>query len=263
MKLDLQIAKATFSEYAAYRLSFVMWRVRVVVGLLVTYFLWSAIFSGRGLLFGYTQSMMLTYILASALTRPFVMGTRTGEVGMIIQNGTLSNFLIRPMSVFRYFFMRDIADKALNLLFAAGEITLLLYILKPDIRLPDAMTLLFFFLALVLGLLLFFYFSLILSTFGFWTMEVWGPRFLSLVVVEFFGGMFFPLDILPGRLYDIARLMPFGYFIYFPSRIFLGTLSEQLLLSGFAVGIAWVLVARWFAGRLWHRGLSVYTAEGK
>ena len=94
-----------------YRLSFVLWRVRSVMQLVVTYFLWWAIFSQHTELFGYTQSMMLTYILLGAIVRPLVMGTRTQEVGGMINDGSLSNYLIRPMNIFRFSLVATSATK--------------------------------------------------------------------------------------------------------------------------------------------------------
>ena len=247
-----------------YRLSFVLWRVRIVMQLLVTYFLWWAIFSQHETLFGYTQSMMLTYILLSAVVRPFVMGTRTQEVGMMINDGSLSNYLTRPINLFRLFWSRDIADKSLNIIFAIGEIAILILLLKPSIILQANITvLLFTFLALVIGVVLFFYFSMLLSLLGFWTSEIWGPRFLSFILVEFFGGMLFPLDILPESLFRVSTLLPFSYFIYFPLKVYLGQLSVISMISGLGVGLVWALGLKLLTELLRRRGLMVYSSEGK
>ncbi len=44
--LNLQLA-----NYGAYRLNFVLWRVRAVLSLLVMYFLWWTVFGTRGEMF--------------------------------------------------------------------------------------------------------------------------------------------------------------------------------------------------------------------
>jgi len=254
----------------AYRLSFVLWRFRIVIQLLITYFLWWAIFSqpdlpaGRQALFGYTQQTILTYILLSSLVRPLIMGTRTQEVGNLIVNGDLANFLLRPFRIVSYFISRDIADKLLNLFFAVFEISAILYILKPPLFIQtNASTLLITILSLAVGTILFFYFSLLLSLLGFWTPDVWAPRFISFVLTEFFAGMLFPLDILPKPLFAISQLLPFSYFIYFPLKVYLGEFSGNLLVQGLSIGLIWIILFHVLYTFVWMKGLKVFTAVGR
>ncbi len=264
MKKYLQIIKGTWAEYMMYRLNFVMWRVRMVMQILVVYFLWWAIFSQRQEFFGYTQSLILTYILLSSLVRTLVLGTTTMDIGSVINQGNLSNFLLRPLHFFHYYIARDIGDKLLNFAFAIGEITLLYSILRPEIFIQThVVTLLFFLAAIVIGTILYFFFSLIFGFLGFWTPDVWAPRFLSFVIMEFFAGGLFPLDILPQPLFSISQLLPFSYFLYFPLKVYLGQLNITLLLQGFTIEIMWVVGFIVFARFLWQKGLKVYTAEGR
>lgn len=264
MKAYFQIIKGTIAEYAAYRLSFLLWRVRLVVQLLIVYFMWSAIFVGQGALFGYTQSMMLTYILLSSFVRPFIMGTRTQDVGELIRSGSLSNHLVRPFDFLGYCIGRDTADKLTNVVFAVFEIAVLYAILRPPIYVQAHIpTLLLTAASLLMGMALFFFFSLLLSYMGFWTPDVWAPRFLSFVLAEFFTGALFPLDILPTNLYVVSKGLPFYYFLYFPLKVYLGQLSAFDSMMGFAVGLVW-LVGLWGLARVvWRRGLWAYAAEGK
>jgi len=247
-----------------YRLNFIFWRLRVVMQILVVYFLWLALFSGRNELFGYNQSQMLTYVLLTSLARSIILSTTTMEIGSIINQGNLSNYLIRPINFFRYYIARDIADKSLNVLFSIGEIALLYVLLRPDIYIQSDVTMIAYgTLAVCIGMTLYFYFSLLLGFLGFWTPDVWGPRFLSFVIMEFFAGGLFPLDILPAPLFALSKSLPFFYFIYFPIKIYLGQLPIQEIIRGIFLGSVWVGVL-WCAARMvWQKGLRVYTAEGK
>lgn len=264
MKAYLQIIKGTWAEYMEYRLSFVLWRVRMVMQLLVTYFLWWALFAQRHELFGYTQAMIFTYIFLSLIVRPLVMGTRTQEIGSIINTGELSNYLIRPVHILRYFFSRDMADKAMNIFFAVFEIGTLYALLRPPLFIQTNPTVLLWTLAaLGVGVGLFFYFSLMLSYVGFWSSDTWAPRFLSFALVEFFGGALFPLDILPQPLFILAQNLPFSYFLYFPIKMYLGQLGPQAIIGGFFVGIMWLVIFYVVADSVWRKGLRVYGAEGR
>src|SRR5579883_278276 len=111
MKKYMLIAKNMWDQTFTYRLNFVVWRVRVVINLLIMYFLWLAILPKGKQLFGYSQSLMLTYILGTSLLNAIVLASRSGEVGDEINNGDLSNFLLRPINYFSYWFAKDLGDK--------------------------------------------------------------------------------------------------------------------------------------------------------
>ncbi len=256
--------KGTWAQYMMYRLNFVMWRVRMVMQLLITYFLWWAIFSTKDEFFGYTQTMILTYILLTSIVRTIVLGTTTMEIGDLINQGNLSNFLVKPIGFFAYYGARDVADKALNLFFAVGEFFMLFLILRPPVFVQTnphllALTL----LAVGIGMVLYFFFSLALGFLGFWTPDVWGPRFISFVVMEFFAGSLFPLDILPAPLFAVSKMLPFSYFIYFPLKIYTGQLPSPAIWDGMGISLLWVFGLFSLATLLWKKGLRVYTAEGK
>ncbi len=256
--------KNTISEYMTYRLNFVLWRARMVMQLLVTYFLWWAIFTDRQELFGYSQSRMLTYVLLSSVVRTVVLGTTTMEIGGLINRGNLSNFLIRPLRFFRYYMARDAADKALNVVCSFGEITVMIVLLRPQVFVqtnPSAIALSA--IALMIGTVLYFYFSLLLEFLGFWTPDNWAPRFLSFVIMDFFAGGLFPLDILPQPLFLLSQTLPFAYFIYFPIKVYLGQLSYAFVIQGLLVGLLWVVGLWYLAQVVWKKGLRVYTAEGR
>ncbi len=264
MKKYLQIIKDTWAEYMTYRISFLLWRFRVVIQLLVVYFLWWAIFSEHPVLFGYTEGMMLTYVLLTSIVRPFVMGTRTQEVGEIIVNGDLSNYLLRPMNFIRYYASRDVADKAMNLFFALFEVTIIFLLLRPPIFIQtNGLVLVGTAVSLILGMILFFHFSMIFSYLGFWTTDVWAPRFLSFVFAEFFTGALFPLDILPRPLYLLSQSLPFSYFIYFPLKVYLGQMSVVSVLQGMGIGLVWIVLLKNLLDMLWKKGLHAYTAQGR
>lgn len=268
MKLYLQIIKNTWAEYMMYRLNFIMWRVRMVLQVLIVYFLWLAIYASqpgeKALLFGYSQDVMLTYILFTSIMRTLVFSTTTMNIGDVINQGNLSNFLVRPLNFFSYYFARDIGDKALNFVFALGEMAIIIALLKPPIVVQSSPVILLLFAGAVgIGMVLYFYFSLLLGFLGFWTPDVWGPRFISIIVMEFFTGAMFPLDILPQPLYAISKLLPFSYLLYFPLSVYTGKLSTADMIAGFCISMVWIGIFMYGVKYVWKRGLQEYTAEGK
>lgn len=260
----LRIISITWAEMLEYRLNFVLWRVRFVMQRLVVYFLWWALFSTRQTFFDYTQSTILTYVLLVGIVATFVTGTRTYGVGELITQGNLSNILIRPINFFSMYMARDSADKALNLFFGIIEVALLIVILRPPLFVQtSAAPLLLASLAVAIGIILFFCYAMMHGLLAFWLPDVWAPRFLSFVVMEFFTGALFPLDILPKPLYIVTQLLPFQYFMYFPVKVYLGQLTAQQVIAGFSIGLVWVMALWYCMNLMWQKGLRVYTSEGK
>lgn len=266
MKKYFQVIKNTWEEYFVYRLNFVMWRIRTVLQLLTIYFLWLAIFSSRGgeTLFGYTASLMLTYILGTALLRAVIFATRTLDVGEQINRGELSNFLLRPINYFLYKASQDVADKAMNIFFAIFEIGIIFLVLAPPIFIQtDLLTLTFFLIAVVLGVVLYFLTSFLLGIIGFWSPEIWGPRFIFFILSEFLAGGLFPLDILPKQVFFLLTLLPFPYLLYFPLKIYLGGLSAIHIVGGITISLFWIIVMYYITRVVWQRGLAIYESVGR
>jgi len=265
MKKYLQVFKITFKEYFVYRLNFLLWRVRNVAQLLVLYFLWQAAIPEGQTVFGYDQTKMLTYILGVSIIRSFVLASRSVEVASDIATGDLSNFLLKPLGYFRYWFTRDIADKILNFSLAVIEITLVIFILHPPLVFQKSLHLLFLtLLAVGVGTILYFYFSLLLAMIAFWSPEnSWSPRFLFLIVLEFFAGGLFPLDILPGLVFRSLSFLPFPYLLFFPLNVYLGKLTSGEILFGLSVGLVWVFLFYRAVKFTFQLGLKNYTAWGR
>lgn len=262
-KKYVPVIRNTWSEYTVYRLNFVLWRVRSVLKFLTIYFLWSAIFKARSEVFGYQQQEILTYILLGQVLAATVFSTRTHEVGAEINQGKLSNFLLKPLSYFRYWWARDVSDKMLNIGFSIIEIGLLILLLRPNLLIQaEPLTLLFFTLAIFFSAILYFYISFFLSLSGFWTADVWAPRFLFFVITDFLSGGLFPLDILPESIFNILRFLPFAFLQFFPLKIYLGQLAPVDVLTGLLITLVWIGVFYFSLNLVWHKGLRRYEAQG-
>lgn len=257
------IFKISWEQGLVYRLNFVLWRVRSVLQLLLVYFIWWTVFQSQAQVFNYTQSSILTYIMVASLIRAIILSSRAIDVAGQINDGSIVNFLIKPLGFIKYYLARDLADKLLNLFFVIFEITLLVVILKPSIFIQsNPHNLGLFVAATCLGLILYFIFVFTIGMLAFWIENVWAPLFLVTMFLEGFGGGLFPVDILPSPIYQILLLTPFPYFIYFPAKIYLGTLAINEVIFGFVVLLTWIIAAFWLMLWLLKKGLRHYSAFG-
>ncbi|MEM4270526.1 MAG: ABC-2 family transporter protein [Candidatus Pacearchaeota archaeon] len=264
MKKYYIVARNTWDQALAYRTSFIMWRVRNIIQLLTIYFLWLVVLPPGKNLLGYSQSLMLTYILGTSLMDSIVLASRTYIVGEEINNGNLMNFLLKPINYFLYWFSMDLGDKAMNICFSIIELTLIFIILKPPVFLQtNLIYILFFLFSAILALFIYFLINFLLGLIGFWSPEVWAPRFIFITVLGFFAGSFFPLDILPEKIFAIMKFLPFAYLLYFPLKIYLGQLSILEIVSGLTISLFWVFATYLIVRIIWQKGLKSYSAYGK
>ncbi|MDZ7587301.1 MAG: hypothetical protein U0946_06090, partial [Patescibacteria group bacterium] len=73
MKKYWQIFRLSWQDALTYRLNFVMWRVRSIIGFLASYLFWLAIVNSNQNIAGYNSSLLLTYIFLSGFLRNLVI----------------------------------------------------------------------------------------------------------------------------------------------------------------------------------------------
>lgn len=263
----ISIFKISFQEEFAYRVNFIMWRVRNVLQIFLVFFLWDSIYSNPGTqLFGYDRNKILTYVFGILILRAIVLSSRTVDVAGEISSGDLTNFLLKPVSYIKYWFTRDISSKVLNISFAIFETGLLFALLKPPFYLQtDPFYLILFLLAIVFAILIFFNLLFLVNLITFWIPTAgWGAQFLFIgIFVEFFSGGVFPIDILPQVLQKIIYTLPFPYLLFFPLQVYLGKLDMGGAIRGVGVAAIWAILLYFVMNFVWNKGLKRFAAEGR
>lgn len=262
MKKYLSIFGITLQEIFTYRLNMVMWRIRQIFVFLIPFFIWKSVLGQGGEIYGYSFAGIMTYLFGTTVLRSLVMGSRTIDLGWMINSGNLTIPLMRPMNIFSFFFTRDMADKLFNLSFIFIEIPIILLVFRPPVFLQtNLIILLMATLGMILAVLIYFFINIIFGSIAFWSRDIWAPRFLLMVIMEFAAGAMFPLDMLPMLWQKIIYYTPFPYLLYVPLKIYLG--SDSMTNIHLAFALAWVIVLGTLASIIWKKGIRSYEAEGR
>lgn len=262
MKKYWSVFNITLQEAFTYRLNFVMWRVRQIFVFLISFFIWRAVLGGGGEVYGYEFGSIMTYLFGTTILRSVVMGSRTVDLGWMINSGYLTIPLLKPIGIFRFFAFRDLADKFYNLSFIIFEIPLMLLLFHPPVFLQSNPYSIFMFVCSVsLAVLIYFYINILFGSIAFWSREVWAPRFVLMVVMEFATGSMFPLDMLPSWGQKIIYLTPFPHLLFSPLQIYLGKVNNVFSVLG--IEVFWVIMLYITTRFVWGRGLHSYEAEGR
>lgn len=231
----------------------------------MTYFLWHSVFSSNTTVFGYSKEQMMAYVFLVLLVTSFIMSAPSNDnVGGEISNGTLNNFLIKPIGYLRYWLTRDWASKLLNMLFAVFEFTLLYFLFRPQIYFSNSpIQLVLGIMLAVISALIYYLLTKLAVSVAFWTPEsTWGFMFIILVLMEVLAGSIFPLDLLPKPVMTFLQFTPFPYMIYYPIAILIGKIdivsASRIFLQSVVILGFWYVVAM----KVWKKGLKNYAAVG-
>lgn len=255
----------SLKEDTVYVASVLAWRVRSVLRVLVVYVLWSSMLLSYGNVAHYSRNNLLSYVLLTMIVQSVVFSSRTIDISSDISSGDLTNILLKPINYFKYYLAQDVGNKAMNLVFSIVELSLFIYFFRPTIFLQSNLALLgISIFLLILAAFIYYFLNTTLGFLAFYNPEnVWAPRFLFFMIVDFLAGSLFPLDILPSALFKLLMLTPFPYFLYFPISVYLGRFTGVSLVFYSFIGLVWLFVLSRLATVLWRRGLKTYEAWGR
>ncbi len=259
----LRIAINTLQEYFVYRVNFFFWRLQVFIFFVMFFSLWSAVSTGKENLGMYSIPQIYSYFVIGYVIKAFVFATRTQDIGGDIQSGSFSLLLIKPISMLRYYFCRDLVDKLFNLIFMISEFILILILFKPVLYVPTIENVLFFLVFLVLSIFTFFFYSLVVSFITFWSEDAWSARFLfGVVFVTIFSGQYIPLDLLPTYIGRFLDYTPFPYMFYYPLKVYLGQVDVGKIYFRMFGGILICILFFLLSQFMWLKGKQKYQSYG-
>jgi ABC-2 type transport system permease protein len=206
---------------------------------------------------------MITYVFLSSFLQSFILATALNSLSGRVYSGEISGQLLKPVSLFGYLAVEDIADKLRNIAFIIIESSILYFIFMPSVPMPTALHGALFLIAALLGAVLNFVINLLFGSIGFWSPDTWGPKFMFFILVEFTAGKLFPLDILPDFVEKLVYFTPFPYFSFFQTQIFLGRMPLQQILTQTGVLCIWIITLFLITKKIWQNGLRDYTAAGQ
>lgn len=247
----------------AYRASLVLWRARQMISTFLALTLWSVTYASGGSAFSYTRDTMITYIFLTGILQSVVLATALQGLTTTIYSGGLSIALVKPLNVFGFFWVQDLADKAKNMMFILFETAFFYVLFQPVITLPPLGAGVLFLIWVAAAVFLNFLISLLFGAFGFWSPESWGPRFLFYTLITFTSGGLFPLDILPKAIQVAVYLTPLPYLTFVETQLFMQRLTQLQVILITLGYVFWIGVLGGLVKYIWTKGLRDYTAAGQ
>jgi ABC-2 type transport system permease protein len=180
-----------------------------------------------------------------------------------IRNGTISQFLLKPINYLTFRLSLFFANRAMYLAVASIPVGLFLLWQQQYWASPASKeALILSLVSLVLTGLLQFMLSYTMALLAFWLLEVATFIFILYAFEYVAGGHLFPIDLLPGWLETLLYWTPFPYLLSYPVLIYLGRVEGSDMWNGLIVQFIWLVIAFFAARFVWSRGIKSYTAVG-
>lgn len=257
------IFKLNWQNSVEYRVDFFGHLLTSTLSLLATLFIFRAIFKQTSNFGGYTFPLIFTYLVMTKFLHFATRGNTSRYIADEIKTGQLSTGLIKPINYIKYWFSLFLADRFFEIVIRAILIVAFILFFPPLFKLPAIGSFFLFTFSIVLALILNFVINVIIATFAFWVTDI---RLFSSALgltIDFFAGAVVPLDVLPGILKNVSSFLPFQYAIFFPIKIFQGSLSPASMVNGFLSTAGWIVLLIFLSRIFWQKGIKRYEGIGQ
>lgn len=228
----------------------------------VLLYLWNAIYRGEQSLGNYSLSDLMTYYILQLMINSMVLSYISWDIGNEIREGNFSNYLVKPLNYFHYWFTINLSGKLFEGLMILVVGAVLSFILISYITLPTSVISLgYFILAMILGGILAFEFDFLIGILAFWVVQIASFKYMLQYSMFFMAGALLPLDLFPQLFQNVANALPFRFLVFFPIQIFLEKEAEPL--QGMLVAVLWIILLYFLLQFLLRRGIVRYEAVGR
>ncbi len=211
---------------------------------------------------GYNAGDFVAYYLLALYVRQMTAVWVSWELDSDIRHGDLSIKLLHPLHPIHEYIASNLADKVLRVGLMTPLIILVAWLIPGVHYAVTPLNLVLFVLALVMAWALAFLIQYVFGLLAFWVSEALTFQDILWMLFLLLGGTVAPIDLLPGWLATVARLLPFRYELSFPIEILQGRLSALDLITGLSIGLGWVIVVELIHIVIWRRGLNAFGAFG-
>lgn len=259
VKKYLLISKLAFQDIFEYRFDFVMHALKYSVAVLMMSLVWIAVSHGPNTLPFSTQQTVFYYACAAVLYS--LSNFHPYYVEDDIRLGTLSKYLVKPISPFWYYFAFESTRSFVEVVVRAAAIFPLFWLFGLTLSLQPLNIALFL---IFLPIIFFCMFSLflIISECAFWVQDVFAIRWSLTIVFRFLSGILVPIAFFPNAFQRWMFYLPFEHMAYTPIQIIQNQVSTTTALQSLGILIGWTVIISAVRIIVWQKGVHQYEGAG-
>lgn len=235
--------------------------VEVVLPVSIPLLVWLALLQGQATVGGFTAVTLRQYYILIAIIAVLGHTVVHGELSRLVHEGTLSQWLIRPVPFWSYLFSLTLA-RVLALAVPVALVTLLLALADPAIfsgmGIQNAAAAM---MVLPMAVILVNAVNVLIGLLAFWFIEIEGVYAGIVLGLGFFSGLIVPTTLFPPLLRTIGLFLPYHAVFGSPVESVLHPSLAGLALTLLAQA-SWLVLICAAIYFLWPYGLRRFDAVG-
>lgn len=241
-----------------YKFNFITNIFNKFLTVIVAVFTWNAIYASveGNIIANFTRLEMIVYIIIANLSMTLFSTSKVVTLSSQVRNGKLTTHLLRPYSFLWYYFSDFLGERF---------IYIILYILALLTNLvigTNIVYTIYAFIFLICNILMFYIFISFVGNLGFWLFQMWPLRGVMNSLYILFGGLLFPLNLLPEKIYSIVSKNPFSMVAYQYTLVLQNSLSLVELQKNILISILWAIIFYILYNITFKKGLLQYEGMG-
>lgn len=187
-------------------------------------------------------------------------GSPVKEISSSIQKGEVVNSLNKPYNFILYNLCESLGKTVFLFLIGLFWVSLMLvfYVGLPPL---DFKFYPLIFLVILLGVLINYLIGFSIATIAFWVEDATPYQWIYSKILFIFSGVFFPLELLPLFLKNIAQYLPTSFLLYYPAKLFV-QFTWELFWKVFSFQIAFLILFYGLSLLLFSRGVKKVSVNG-
>lgn len=268
--MSLSLFRSIFSmemrTLLSYRMSFWLKLFgKAFFSMVFTYFLWKSLWASRSLPLtgGFSLSEIVTYSFLVPLISEMIQGLGMRIVSQDIYDGSLTKFLIFPVSFLQFKIVSQLANTVMILCQSIVSVLLLWIFFRYNILAGlDFKLILPFLFTIFSGSILFLLIQLIVEYFAFWADNVWSLSVMNFFCLQLLGGFMIPLSFFPKWAQTVLFYLPYSHLISDPTLLIMGKMDLNQWFINSLITWSWILILALLAKFVWNQGTKNYTGVG-
>jgi len=225
----------------------------------IQWVLWYAMFKigGAQTIAGMDYHSMIHYTLVSILFTQIRGGDHDFELAEMIRSGQLSNYLLRPVGVVEFVYLRGLGPKLF-----ISSFCILLGIVIGFVSGMSPLRILGSMLLALIGNSIHYQISASLSAVSFLWEEAYSVLMVKNMLVSLLSGELIPLNLFPASYQWIWKSTPFYLYVFGPAQYALGHWSDAQFFQQVLIGGFWLLIGWGLIRISWGLGIRRYLSLG-
>lgn len=259
MTLYWEVIRFRFLRFFAYPYEILAGLLRQVISIVSLSVLWFLALKGSANAQPFVE--VLSYFLIAEGVKEITMG-EWGTVGRLvsrsIREGTLSNFLMKPLSILPYLYSYAIGSNGLQI--AVGIVSIIAGLFFfPNTSFVS----LFLFIAFLIPAIgVGFAFNMFLGMIFFYINDGTGIRNSISHMTRIVSGAWIPLTYFPGQIREVVSLLPFQVMVYGPTNALKTTEITSEVINNLFIAYFWAVILLVGIKLWWNHSIKHYEAVG-